>query len=121
MDHTKKNKTVYACIWEAHESVRKRTQQIHQNKDDEDHVAELEFNSLSHYNLVHEHIPYVPGNGRLHHEISFHHVPEGDVPLFQEAERVQWDEWVTPRSVKIQSPVEAAKIRQQVPRERRLH
>ena len=54
-------------------------------------------------------------------EISFHQLPERDVPLYQEAERVQWDEWVTHGSVKIHSPVEAAKIGQQVPRERRLH
>ena len=40
------------------------------------------------------------------------------MPLYQEAERVQWNEWVTHRSVKNHSPVEAAKIRQQVPRER---
>ena len=53
-------------------------------------------------------------------EISFHQLPEGDVPLYQEAERVQRDEWVTHGSVKIRSPVEAAKIRQQVPRERRV-
>ena len=31
-------------------------------------------------------------------DISFHHLPEGDVPLYQEAERVQWDEWVAGRS-----------------------
>ena len=54
-------------------------------------------------------------------EISFHQLPEGDVPLYQEVERVQWDEWVTHGSVKIHSPVKAAKIRQQVHRERRLH
>ena len=54
-------------------------------------------------------------------EISFHQLPEGDVPLHQEAERAQWDEWVTHGSDKIPSPVEAAKIRQHVPRERRLH
>ena len=54
-------------------------------------------------------------------EMSFHQQPEGDVPLYHEAERVQWDEWVTHGSVKTHSPVEAAKIRQQVPRERRLH
>ena len=54
-------------------------------------------------------------------EISFHQLPEGDVPLYQEAGRAQWDEWVTHGSVKIHSPVDAAKIRQQVPRERRLH
>ena len=51
-------------------------------------------------------------------EISFHQLPEKDVPLCQEAERVQWDEWVTHGSVKIHSPEEAAKIRQHVPRER---
>ena len=49
-----------------------------------------------------------------------------NVPWCQEAERVQWDEcvqwdeWVTHGSVKIHSPAEAAKIRQQVPREGRL-
>ena len=36
-------------------------------------------------------------------------------------ERVQWDEWATHRSVKIHSLVEATKMRQQDPRERRLH
>ena len=54
-------------------------------------------------------------------ETSFHQLPEGDVPLYQEAERVQSEEWVTHGSVKIHSLVEAAKIHQQVPRERRLH
>ena len=55
-------------------------------------------------------------------EISFHQLcTKADVPLYQEAERVQWDEWVTHGSVKIHSLVEAGKIRQQVPRERRLH
>ena len=54
-------------------------------------------------------------------EISFHQLPEADVPLYQEAERVQWDEWVTHGSDKIRPPVGAAKIRQQVLRERRLH
>ena len=54
-------------------------------------------------------------------EISFHQLPEGDVPLYQEAERVQCDGWVTHGSVKIHSPVEATKMRQQVPCERRLH
>ena len=29
-------------------------------------------------------------------EISFHQLPEADVPLYQEAERVQWDESVMP-------------------------
>ena len=27
-------------------------------------------------------------------EISFHQLPEADVPVYQEAERAQWDEWV---------------------------
>ena len=36
-------------------------------------------------------------------EISFHQQLEADVPLYQEAERVQWDEWVTHGSVKIHS------------------
>ena len=27
-------------------------------------------------------------------DTSFHQLPEGDVPLYQEAERVQWHEWV---------------------------
>ena len=39
---------------------------------------------------------------RLHdREISFHPLPENDVPLYQDAERVQQDEWVTHGSVKI--------------------
>ena len=54
-------------------------------------------------------------------EISFHQLLEGHVPLYQEAERVQWDEWVNHGSVKIHSTAQAAKIRQQVPRDRRLH
>ena len=41
--------------------------------------------------------------------------------LYHEAERIQWDEWATLGSVKNHSPVEAAKIRQQVRRERCLH
>ena len=41
--------------------------------------------------------------------------------MYQEAERVQSEEWVTHGSVKIHSRVEAAKIHQQDPRERRLH
>ena len=36
-------------------------------------------------------------------EISFQELPEADVPLYQEAERVQWDEWGTHGSVKIHS------------------
>ena len=47
-------------------------------------------------------------------EISLNRLPEGDIPLYQEAERTQWD-----GSVNIHSPVEAEKVRQQVPRERR--
>ena len=54
-------------------------------------------------------------------EISFRQLPEKDVFLYQETERVKWDEWVTHGSVKFHSPEEAAKIRQQVPRERRLN
>ena len=54
-------------------------------------------------------------------EMLFHQLPEADVPLYKEAERAQWDEWVTHGSVKIHSLVEDAKIRQQVPREMRLH
>ena len=41
--------------------------------------------------------------------------------MYQEAERVQWDEWVAHGSVKIHSPVQATKIRLQVPREKCLH
>ena len=48
-------------------------------------------------------------------DISFHQLPEGDVPLYQEAERVQWDERVTHGSVQIHSPAEATKVREQVP------
>ena len=50
-------------------------------------------------------------------EISFHQLPEGDIPLYQGAERVQWDEGITNGSVKIHSSVDATKIRQQVPRD----
>ena len=53
--------------------------------------------------------------------IPFNQLPLKDVPLYQQAERVQWDEWVTHGSVKIHPPVEAEKLRQQVPRGRRLH
>ena len=35
------------------------------------------------------------GKRQYDREVSFHQLPEGDVPLYQEAERVQWDEWVT--------------------------
>ena len=54
-------------------------------------------------------------------ETSFHQLLEEDVPLYQEAERAQWNEWATHGSVKIHPPVEATKIRQQVRRERRVH
>ena len=30
-------------------------------------------------------------------EISFHQLPEGDVPWYEELKRVQWDEWVDTR------------------------
>ena len=43
----KKWKTRWACIAEAHESVRKRTSEIPQ-RDHEDHIAEKGFNSSSH-------------------------------------------------------------------------
>ena len=46
-----KRKTRYACIVEAHESARKRTEET-QQRDHEDHIADKRFNSLSHYNLV---------------------------------------------------------------------
>ena len=46
-------KTGYAWIAEAHESGRKRAEEI-QQKDHEEHVAEEGFISLSHYNLVHK-------------------------------------------------------------------
>ena len=49
-------------------------------------------------------------------EISFHQLPEEDVPLYQEAERAQWNQWATHGSVKIHPLLEATKIRQQVPR-----
>ena len=47
---------------------------------------------------------------------NFINCPKENVPLYQDVEPVQWDEWVTHRSVKIHSPAEAAKFRQQVPR-----
>ena len=48
-------------------------------------------------------------------KLSSHQLPDEDVPLYQEAKRVQWGEWVTHGSVKMHSPEEAAKFRQQVP------
>ena len=54
-------------------------------------------------------------------ETSFHELPKRDDPLYQEAERVQWDEWVTHGSAKIYSSVEAPKIRQQVSGLRERH
>ena len=53
---SKKRKTIYAYIIKAHETVRKRTKET-QRKDHEDHIAETEFNSLSHNNLVHKPVP----------------------------------------------------------------
>ena len=41
---------------EAHESTRECIQET-QNGDDEDHIAEQEYTSMSHYNLVHKLIP----------------------------------------------------------------
>ena len=55
-DHTKKKKTVDACVCEAHESIRHRIQET-QNKDHEDHIAEHGYNSMSLYNLVHKNVP----------------------------------------------------------------
>ena len=51
--------TRYACIAEAHESVRERIKET-QLQDHADHVAETGFNSLSHFNLVHKPIPPPP-------------------------------------------------------------
>ena len=49
-------KTAYACIVEAHESIRKRLEStLPRNHDD--HIAEKGSNSLTHYNLVHKCIP----------------------------------------------------------------
>ena len=55
-DHTKQKKTVHTSTCEAHESTRKRFQET-QKKHHEDHIAERRYNSMSHYNLVHKHIP----------------------------------------------------------------
>ena len=49
-------RTRYACIIVAHESTRTRTGKI-EARDHEDLLAEKEFNSLSHYNLVHKPVP----------------------------------------------------------------
>ena len=50
------NKTKYACIVEAYESMRKRMEgSLHKNH--EDNIAAKGINSLSHYNLVHKFIP----------------------------------------------------------------
>ena len=49
-------KTKYACIVEADESTRKRTEgTLH--KDHEDHIAGKGINSLNHYNFVHKFMP----------------------------------------------------------------
>ena len=56
--------------------------------------------------------------------IAKYHVINNQSEMFhctKKAERVQWDEWATHGSAKIHSSVDAAKIRQQVPREIRLH
>ena len=52
-DHKMQNKTVFACICEAHEFTRKRIPKT-PNKYHEDHIAERGLNSVSHYNLVHK-------------------------------------------------------------------
>ena len=44
------------CLCCAHESTRKRLESTPQRNDD-DHIAEKGFNSLTHYNLVHKFIP----------------------------------------------------------------
>ena len=44
-DNTKRNRTIYACPSEAHESTRKRLQET-QNRDHEDHIAEQEYKSI---------------------------------------------------------------------------
>ena len=49
-------KSMHACIVEAHESTRKRLERT-LSKDHDDHIAEKGFNSLSHYNLAHKFVP----------------------------------------------------------------
>ena len=49
-------KSKHACIMEAHESTRKRSEWT-LPKDHEDRIAGKGFNSSSHYNLVHKYIP----------------------------------------------------------------
>ena len=49
-------KTEYACIVEAHESTRKRLESTLPRNDD-GHIAEKEFYSLMHHNLVEQFIP----------------------------------------------------------------
>ena len=46
-------RTRHACVVEAHDSARKRTEET-QREDHEDHVAEKGFKSLSDHNLVHK-------------------------------------------------------------------
>ena len=51
-----KNKTTYACIVDADESMRIRSEGV-PHRHHEDHIAAKGINSLSHYNLVHKFIP----------------------------------------------------------------
>ena len=54
-------------------------------------------------------------------EVSFHKIPEADVSLYQGAERVQWDEWVTHGSVKNSFTSWGRRDSSASSRERRLH
>ena len=56
MNSTRFQKTKHACIVDAHESTRKRMEST-LPKDHEDHIAQQGFNSMSHYNLLHNFIP----------------------------------------------------------------
>ena len=49
-------KRKHACIMEAHESTRQRLESS-LPKDHEDHIAGEGYNSMTHYNLVHQFIP----------------------------------------------------------------
>ena len=51
-----KRNTEYACIVDAHESIRIRLEGV-PHRYHEDHISAKGINSLSHYNLVHKFIP----------------------------------------------------------------
>ena len=56
-----RKKTKKACIVEAHESTRKRLEPT-RPRNHEDHIAEKEFHSITHYNMVHKCISIASSN-----------------------------------------------------------